>query len=301
MPSRVPVVVDTGTFGGHGGMEVTIAVTEGGQSLTNRTERDRRMRPALLTTLAFAGFGLVQLFVNVTSLLDERRSLGQPVEPWQPWIWETTSYVVWMALLPVIFWITRRAGSRLTPLWQVVAHLIATVPISLLHSSAMFGLRLAAYAAFDDRYRLSGPMGEVLLYEYRKDVVTYAVIVATLLLLSRLTAQPASAPEPEGEARIEVRDGSRTFFLKPTDLQWVGAAGNYVELHGDSATWLIRRTMANMVTELEPLGFVQIHRSRLVRRDLIAKIQTRQSGDFEVTLRSGAVVGGSRRFRGNLG
>jgi hypothetical protein len=38
----------------------------------------------------------------------------------------------------------------------------------------------------------------------------------------------------------------------------------------------------------------------LVRRTAIATTETRQSGDFDITLRSGAVIGGSRRFRQNL-
>ncbi|MBA4040737.1 MAG: hypothetical protein C0456_18665, partial [Hyphomonas sp.] len=49
-----------------------------------------------------------------------------------------------------------------------------------------------------------------------------------------------------------------------------------------------------------PHGFVRVHRSYLVRRAAIATTETRQSGDFDITLRSGAVISGSRRFRQNL-
>jgi DNA-binding LytR/AlgR family response regulator len=58
--------------------------------------------------------------------------------------------------------------------------------------------------------------------------------------------------------------------------------------------------MADIEAELAPCGFVRVHRSRLVRRAAIASTETRQSGDFDIILRSGAVLSGSRRFRRNL-
>ncbi len=63
---------------------------------------------------------------------------------------------------------------------------------------------------------------------------------------------------------------------------------------------LARRTTAELETELGPHGFARFHRSQLVRRAAIASSETSQSGDFAMTLRSGMVVQGSRRFRQNL-
>ena len=47
-------------------------------------------------------------------------------------------------------------------------------------------------------------------------------------------------------------------------------------------------------------GFARIHRGRLVRRAAVRSIETDKSGDFAVTLASGAVVRGSRRYRSEL-
>ena len=118
-----------------------------------------------------------------------------------------------------------------------------------------------------------------------------------------MVAQSIAPPAPQsGEtALIEVRDGSRVVMLRPSEIDWVSSAGNYVELHGSFGSQLARRTMADLEVELTPHGFVRVHRSYLVRRAAIATTETRQSGDFDVTLRSGAVIGGSRRFRQNLG
>jgi len=45
---------------------------------------------------------------------------------------------------------------------------------------------------------------------------------------------------------------------------------------------------------------VRIHRSRLVNRDAIRRIETNQSGDFEVLLSDGTIAKGSRRYRADL-
>ena len=275
-------------------------MTNGGQAGTSGGRSQRWRRPTALTAAAFVGFGLVYLIVNATSLIDERRALGQPIEPWRPWVWETTSFVAWLLLLPVILWVASRAPSFGRPARALAVHLFATVPISIGHTAATFGLRTLAYGVAGERYRLSGVLVDVLVYEYRKDAITYASIVLVLLALRRLAAPPPSVNLRPTEALIEVRDGSRVLWLKPEEIDWIAAAGNYVELNGALGTKLARRTLAEMEVELGPHGFVRVHRSRLVRKASIAKAETRQSGDFAMILRSGVTIAGSRRYRCNL-
>ena len=161
---------------------------------------------------------------------------------------------------------------------------------------------LAARGELDALHRRMKADSERLLFEARKDVITYVSILAVFLLARQLVARPMAAPPPpiEDAALIEVRDGNRVVMLRPREIDWVSAAGNYVELHGSFGSLLARRTMADLVSELTPYGFVRVHRSHLVRRTAIATTETRQSGDFDITLRSGAVISGSRRFRQNL-
>ena len=47
-------------------------------------------------------------------------------------------------------------------------------------------------------------------------------------------------------------------------------------------------------------GFLRIHRSRLVNRARVAAFKPTPSGDLEITLDDGSVIGGSRRFRDAL-
>jgi DNA-binding LytR/AlgR family response regulator len=117
------------------------------------------------------------------------------------------------------------------------------------------------------------------------------------LLFERLVRTPPAIKE---RYRIEVRDGSRTRWLDPADVDWAQAAGNYVEIFGAFGTILHRRTLAALAEELKPHGFARIHRSRIVRKAAITATETRSSGDFDVILASGATIGGSRRYRDEL-
>ncbi len=275
-------------------------VTSGGDrgaSGAHRLLRD----PRALTAVAFVPAGLLYMAVNAASMIDQRRALGRPIAAWQAWMLEGTSLVAWLALLPLVMIFAARLARR--PLWLVgLGHIAGFIAISFAHTALMGGLRIAAYALAGEDYAPIEPWSDRLLFEARKDLITYVSILAVFLLARQLVARP-EAPRPplSGEtALIEVRDGNRVVMLRPHEIDWVGAAGNYVELHGSFGTELARRTMADMEAELAPHGFVRVHRSRLVRRAAIAATETRQSGDFDISLRSGAVISGSRRFRQNL-
>lgn len=257
-------------------------------------------RPAVLAALAFAGFGALYMVVNAVSMIDQRRELGQPIAAWQAWLLEGTSYVSWLALLAPMLALAARLAVR--PLWQAtIGHVLGWMAASLAHSTAMSGLRLAVYHLAGETYSPAGSWAAQFQFEARKDLITYISVVAVFLLARRLmTPPPAATPAPGETALIELREGSRVVLLRPDEIDWVGAAGNYVEFHGTFGSELARRTMSEVEALLAPHDFVRIHRSRLVRRSGVAAVETRQSGDFDVTLRSGTVLAGSRRFRQNL-
>ena len=270
-------------------------MTSGGESVTSGDER----RAMLVAWLVFAAIGLAFAIVNAVSELDERARMGRPVDAWEPWCWELTSFAGFLLIAPLIFFLSLRLRPpRLG--WGAAITLLAllSIPASLAHVALMLGLRHAIYAALGDGYSGAGPLLDVLVYEYRKDLITYAVLVTLPHLAARLLQ--AKEPEPAGAWRIEVRDGSRTVWLLPADVESAQAAGNYVELSGAFGTLLHRRTLAALEEELAPHGFVRVHRSRIVRAAAIRAVETKASGDFELSLASGAKLGGSRRYRGNL-
>jgi len=97
--------------------------------------------------------------------------------------------------------------------------------------------------------------------------------------------------------RVPVRSENRVRVVDLADVDWVGAADNYVALHSGSREYLVRDTIARFGARLDPQHFVRIHRSTIVRFDRINELVPDGHGDFEVRLKNGAVLTMSRTFR----
>jgi len=105
--------------------------------------------------------------------------------------------------------------------------------------------------------------------------------------------------QPRAE-RLVVKSGGRLFFLRPDEIDWVEAAGNYVRLHVGNTSHLLRETMNALEGRLDPETFVRIHRSRIVNMERIQELQPWLNGEYVVVLRSGTRLTLSRGHREKL-
>ncbi len=101
--------------------------------------------------------------------------------------------------------------------------------------------------------------------------------------------------------RLLVRQGDRHFLVRTTALQWVEAEDNYVRLHVEGTSFLLRQTMAALLARLDPHQFRRIHRSAIVNLDCIKELQPWTSGDHLVIMRDGTKLTLSRTYREQFG
>ena len=252
-----------------------------------------------LAALAGGGFAVVAAlitFANAESTISDLAAAGVVETAAHVWIWEITSLTAWVSAMPAIWWLVRtlRPPKFAWPL-ALALLLVLSVPASFWHVGVMVTLRKLAYLANGEHYRFFDVVGDKLIYEYRKDVASYLQFAAIAAAVQWLLARAASVPPPQ-PLTLLVGDGAVTHHVPLDEIDYVRAAGNYVELVMGSRTLLHRATLAAVEVALGP-DFVRIHRSRLVRRAAIRTVETNTSGDFDVTLTSGAVLRGSRRFR----
>jgi len=97
--------------------------------------------------------------------------------------------------------------------------------------------------------------------------------------------------------RVPVRTDGRVRVIDLDDVDWIGAADNYVALHCGAREFLVRDTIARIEQRLDPARFVRIHRSTIVRLDRISELLPDLHGDFQVRLKDGTVLALSRTFR----
>ncbi|MDF0544422.1 LytTR family DNA-binding domain-containing protein [Sphingobium sp. H39-3-25] len=236
---------------------------------------------------------IVQVSINAASRLADGRASSDPIGAEEAWGYELTSGISILLLLPLIW----HATGRLPPAregWPcyLALHLVGSLIFSALHIALMLALR---FLIWGNRYD-AGPIDDLLLYEFRKDAWSYAVIVMAFTLSRRLGASsvvPATRPESRV---LVVQDGACRHFVRIDAIRYVRAAGNYVEIVTTGESILHRSTMSMIETELGD-AFVRIHRSILLSRSNVLTINSTPSGDFTITTRCGEVLKGSRRYR----
>lgn len=260
------------------------------------------------------GFWLVLTLVNalansLTVWWDVRR-LDLGFAAWEPVVWETSSGLSFLALVPALVWFTRRFPLHVDT-WrrQLPWHLIGSVVFSLAHVGGMVALRKLVYASQGEVYDF-GPWASEWVYEYLKDVRSYASMVAiieTYRFIRRrlqgeasLLALPDEGPPVEPVDRPErflVRKLGREFLVAAADIEWLQASGNYVNLRVRGHDYPLRSTLAGLESRLDPQRFARIHRSYAVNLDRVASIEPLDSGDARVHLRDGTMLPCSRRYR----
>jgi len=96
-----------------------------------------------------------------------------------------------------------------------------------------------------------------------------------------------SGPTQEFLKRFLIKSGSASYFVKVEDIDWVAAAGNYVELHVGPKSHLMRKTMNTVEAKLDPQRFLRIHRSVIVNVERIKELRPRRYGDHKIVLFGG--------------
>lgn len=101
--------------------------------------------------------------------------------------------------------------------------------------------------------------------------------------------------------RVLVRQGDRHVLLRCGNIQWIEAEDNYVRLHVEGTSFLLRQTMAGILQRLDPAQFRRIHRSAIVNLDFIRELQPWTSGDHLVLMKDGTKLTLSRTYRDHFG
>jgi hypothetical protein len=270
----------------------------------------QRWRRPLEVAVWLVFFALNGVFNSINSRLDHPAAAA-----WEPWLWEWSSVLVLLALLPAVIALERRWPIRFDN-WRrnLPLHLLFSVPFSLIHVGGMHMVRKLGYAIAGAHYDAFGGSWWVNTgYEYLKDVRTYFVIDGALVLYrlwllrqqgeARLLAVPdEGAPvEPvERPERFLVRKLGKEFLLNASEIEWLQATGNYVTLHVRGRDYPLRATMAGIEERLDPARFVRVHRGYFVNLDYLVEIEPLEAGDARLQMRDGTKIPCSRRYRAAL-
>ena len=64
------------------------------------------------------------------------------------------------------------------------------------------------------------------------------------------------------------------------DIDWIDAAGDYMCVHAEGDTHVLRGTMKRLEELLDPEKFVRVHRSTIVNRRRVRSLRPHRNGEY---------------------
>ena len=187
---------------------------------------------------------------------------------------------------------------------------LAVVPFSVVHTLGMAALRLLWF---------NGIVGEAysfpltvdrLVYEFAKDVITYAHAERRRRWRCATCFARAPAPAPSRAAPCRRRRGrDRCRSASPSASaarrswsRWPTSTGSRPPATTPCCMSAARRceirsSLTRLESELDPKRFVRVHKSHLVNIARVVEVTPWVSGDWRIRLQDGAEVNLSRRYR----
>lgn len=119
---------------------------------------------------------------------------------------------------------------------------------------------------------------------------------AVMLLARNDAAVPAAVqPQKAYAQRILIPHGVRTVVVPVDAVEWVGADNDYIVVHSQGKTHLLRGTLGALEQELDPRCFARAHRSVLVNIEQIAELRRDRDGAAALVLKDGTRLPVGRR------
>lgn len=99
---------------------------------------------------------------------------------------------------------------------------------------------------------------------------------------------------------ISLKSGTQWLRIEVDSIFWIEAAGDYMCLHTQEGTQIIRKTLKQLEDELDESQFLRVSRSAIVNVDKLVKLTPNSNGEYIATLASGDSVKVSRKYKFQL-
>jgi len=103
--------------------------------------------------------------------------------------------------------------------------------------------------------------------------------------------------EKNFETHLNIKDRGQITRVDISTVEWIDAAGDYMCLHADGKTHILRETMKNLEKRLDPELFQRVHRSTIINVSKVKELQPTSGGKYQITLEGGAELQVSRNYR----
>ncbi|MEW6992287.1 LytR/AlgR family response regulator transcription factor [Colwelliaceae bacterium 6441] len=96
---------------------------------------------------------------------------------------------------------------------------------------------------------------------------------------------------------LAIKDAGEVSRVPVKDILWIEAAGDYMCVHTEDNTHILRKTMKQLEESLDPKQFIRSHRSTIVNKNYIEKFCSQLNGEYYLVMKNGKQVKVSRSYK----
>jgi len=100
--------------------------------------------------------------------------------------------------------------------------------------------------------------------------------------------------------KIAIKDSGKITLVPAREIDWIDAAGDYMCVHANGETHVMRITMKELEQQLDPKVFQRIHRSTIVNLQRVREICAHINGEYHLVLTNGERLKMSRSYKNKV-
>ncbi|MEO9966881.1 MAG: LytTR family transcriptional regulator DNA-binding domain-containing protein [Reichenbachiella sp.] len=127
-------------------------------------------------------------------------------------------------------------------------------------------------------------------------LLTFSIIYAALILLGVATSQ-----SPQYLKRLTARQKDQYISVEVDAILYLESNDNYVMvMTQDVQKYLIRETIGNLESSLDPASFQRIHRKYIINTRKVVGWKTDPHGGYQITMADGSILKMSKGYKDKL-
>ena len=103
------------------------------------------------------------------------------------------------------------------------------------------------------------------------------------------------------QEKLVIQDGHHPAQLIPyREILWIDAAGDYMCVHTNAETFVMRARMKSLINDVLPDGFLRIHKSTIVNLQYVVKLEPLMNSEYNLVLTNQKSLKVSRTYSRQL-
>jgi len=150
--------------------------------------------------------------------------------------------------------------------------------------------------------RVNGNLDQRRALKHKKSLLKLVgdVTGKPLASMEELNARGVDRLKNKEVRKLAIKDGSTTTWIPQDKIEWIDAAGDYMCVHAEGETLIMRMTMKMLEKSLDSDYLQRIHRSTIVNINKVTGMRAHINGEYFLTLEGGNTVKLSRTYKDKL-